>query len=77
MDALTRQLKNGINEYIGSQRYSAVLDSISRFHDYSINNSIIIGLQNPYASHVADFHQWSIEIEILNAYQNEMKELSN
>lgn len=77
MDALTRQLQDGITKYIGSQRYSAVLDSISRFHDYSVNNSIIIGLQNPQATHVADFHQWSTEIEMMDAYQNMMKELSN
>lgn len=58
LDALTRQLQDGIINYIGSQRYSAVLDSISRFHDYSINNSIIIGLQNPYATHVASYSTW-------------------
>ena len=51
LDALTRQLQQGINYYIGSQRYSAVLDSISRFYNYSINNSIIIAFQNPNATH--------------------------
>lgn len=58
LDALTRQLHDGIHEYIGSQRYSAVLDSMSRFHNYSINNSIIIGLQNPQATRVASFSTW-------------------
>lgn len=58
LDALTRQLQDGISNYIGSQRYSAVLDSISRFHNYSINNSIIIALQNPYATHVASYTTW-------------------
>ena len=58
LDALTRQLRNGIYEYIGSKRYTAVLDSISRFHNYSINNSIIIAFQNPYATHVASYTTW-------------------
>lgn len=58
LDALTRQLQDGISNYIGSQRYSAVLDSISRFYNYSINNSIIIALQNPYATHVASYTTW-------------------
>lgn len=58
LDALTRQLRSGIYEYIGSKRYEAVLDSISRFHNYSINNSIIIALQNPYATHVASYTTW-------------------
>lgn len=58
LDALTRQLHDGIHEYIASKRYSAVLDSMSRFHQYSINNSIIIGLQNPEATHVASFSTW-------------------
>ena len=31
LDALTRQLHDGIHDYIGSQRYTAVLDSISRY----------------------------------------------
>ena len=56
--SLTRQLRNGIYEYIGSKRYTAVLDSISRFHNYSINNSIIIAFQNPYATHVASYTTW-------------------
>lgn len=58
LDALTRQLHDGIHDYIGSQRYTAVLDSISRFHHYSMNNSIIIGLQMPEASRVASFTTW-------------------
>lgn len=58
LDALTRQLRDGIHDYIGSQRYTVVLDSISRFHHYSMNNSIIIGLQKPEASQVASFTTW-------------------
>lgn len=58
LDALTRQLQDGIYEFIDSQRYSAVLDSMSRFHNYSINNSIIIAIQNPYATHVASYTTW-------------------
>ena len=58
LDALTRQLTDGIHDYIGSQRYTAVLNSISRFHHYSMNNSIIIGLQKPEATQVASFTTW-------------------
>lgn len=58
LDALTRQLQDGISYYIGGKRYAAVLDSISRFHNYSINNSIIIAFQNPYATQVASYTTW-------------------
>lgn len=58
LDALTRQLQDGITNYIGSQRYTALLNSISRFHNYSTNNSIIISLQMPEASQVASFTTW-------------------
>lgn len=58
LDALTRQLQQGINYYIASERYTAVLDSMSRFYNYSINNSIIIAIQNPYATHVASYTTW-------------------
>ena len=58
LNALTRQLQDGISYYIGGKRYAAVLDSISRFHNYSINNSIIIAFQNPYATQVASYTTW-------------------
>ena len=58
LDALTRQLHEGIHDYIGSQRYTDVLDSISHFHQYSLNNSIIIRLQRPEASQVASYTTW-------------------
>lgn len=58
LNDLTRQLHEGIREYIGSERYTAVLDSISRFHKYSLNNSIIIRLQKPDATRVASFKDW-------------------
>ena len=34
------------------------LDTMSRFHNYSLNNTILIAFQNPEATHVAGFHTW-------------------
>ena len=57
--ALTQKLAQGIHDYIGSQRYTAVLDSISRFHHYSLSNSILIDLQTQgQAQTVASFSTW-------------------
>lgn len=60
LDALTRQLTDGIHDYIGSQRYTAVLDSISRFYKkYSLSNCILIDLQTQgQAQKVASFTTW-------------------
>lgn len=58
LDNLAIQLNNGIKDYIQSDRYRELLDAMSRFHQYSFNNSLLITLQKPNASHVASFTTW-------------------
>jgi len=55
---LIEKLENGIQNLYSSENYINYLKTISKFHNYSINNSLLIALQNPYAKCVAGFNSW-------------------
>lgn len=58
VDEFGKMLQSGIKEYIESDRYKELLDNMSKFHDYSVNNSIGIMLQKPDASLIAPYTKW-------------------
>lgn len=53
LTSLTESLENGQSDEL--KRY---LQSMSRFHQYSLRNVMLIALQKPDATHVAGFHTW-------------------
>ena len=55
---LTEKLEQGVSEIFTSENYTNWLRSMSRFHHYSIGNTILIALQAPYASQVASYSTW-------------------
>ena len=61
--ALTERLETGIQDLYTSDKYMAYLDTLSKFHRYSIRNTVLIHLQMPDASHVAGFNKWKNEFE--------------
>jgi len=52
------QLEVGIQGIFESEQYRRYLDTLSKFHNYSTNNCLLILLQKPDATHVAGFHAW-------------------
>lgn len=56
---ITAQLEDGVKGVFGSARYQQYLTFMGKFHRYSINNSILIWLQNPDATLVAGYKAWS------------------
>lgn len=52
------QLEQGIKELMESDKYKEWLNVISCFHNYSNRNTILIALQNPYATKVAGYAAW-------------------
>ena len=50
--------KEGIKDIFSSGKYADYLKVMSRFHRYSLNNTLLIALQNPEASLVAGYHAW-------------------
>lgn len=55
---LTTKLDKGVEEILKSDRYIAYLKQMSKFHNYSFRNSLLILLQNENATYVAGFKTW-------------------
>lgn len=56
-DALER-LEKGIQELYNSGKYMNFLKTMSKFHNYSYGNSMLIYLQKPDSTYVAGFNSW-------------------
>ena len=55
---ITDSIETGIKELFESDRYRQYLATMSRFHKYSVNNTMLIYMQRPDATHVAGFNKW-------------------
>lgn len=60
---ITAQLEAGVKDLFNSERYQDYLKAMSKFHDYSLNNTLLIVMQKPDASLVAGFNKWRDEFE--------------
>ncbi len=58
IDAVLKQLKDGVDSIQQSDKFRLFLGAMARFHDYSIGNLILIAIQKPDATHVAGFNTW-------------------
>ncbi len=55
---ITDRLEQGIKELFESERYKEYLRVMSKFYNYSFNNTMLIAMQKPDASYVAGFNAW-------------------
>ena len=55
---LIEKLERGFQQIQESDDYRSYLNTVSRFHRYSISNTMLIWMQRPDATHVAGFHTW-------------------
>ena len=55
---ITDRLEQGIKELFESERYKEYLRVMSKFYNYSFNNTLLIAMQKPDASYVAGFNAW-------------------
>ena len=58
IDTVLKQLKDGVETIQQSERFRLFLVTMSKFHDYSIGNQILIMIQKPDATRVAGFNTW-------------------
>lgn len=58
IDKAIETMNKGIYEYLDSDRFKTLLDTMSKFHDYSMNNTLLILGQNPHATHLAGYNKW-------------------
>lgn len=55
---ITDRLEQGITELFNSERFKEYLQVMSKFHNYSFNNTLLIAMQKPDASHIVGFSAW-------------------
>jgi len=58
VDAVLRQLKDGVDTIQRSENFRQFLTTMSKFHDYSLGNTLLIMIQKPEATKVAGFNTW-------------------
>ena len=58
MREIVDSIETGIKELFESDKYRQYLSTMSRFHRYSVNNTMLIYMQRPDATHVAGFNKW-------------------
>ena len=63
MKEITDRLEAGIQALFESEQYKAYLTAMSKFHNYSFNNTLLIAMQKPDASLVAGFGKWRDDFE--------------
>ena len=56
--AITDKLEAGIAALFQSETYKAYLSTMSKFHNYSLNNTLLIAMQRPDATLVAGYQAW-------------------
>ena len=60
---ITEGIEQGIKELFESEKYMRYLSVMSRFHRYSVNNTMLIYMQKPDATLVAGFNKWKNQFE--------------
>ena len=55
---ITDGIEQGIKELFESEKYMRYLSVMSKFHRYSVNNTMLIYMQKPEATLVAGFNKW-------------------
>ena len=55
---ITDRLEEGLQELFESEKYKNYLNTMSKFHNYSVNNSMLIAMQMPEATLVAGYRSW-------------------
>ena len=63
MKEITDRLEAGIQALFESEQYKAYLTAMSKFHNYSFNNTLLIAMQKTDASLVAGFGKWRDDFE--------------
>ncbi len=55
---ITDKLEEGLKELFEREKYKSYLSTMSKFHNYSFNNTLLINLQYPGATFVAGYKAW-------------------
>ena len=57
---ITDKLEQGLKELFESERFKEYLKTMSKFYNYSFNNTLLIAMQKPDATLIAGYTAWSL-----------------
>lgn len=60
---ITDRLEAGLKALFEGDNFRNYLNTMSKFHNYSFNNTMLIALQKPEATYVAGFNKWKKDFE--------------
>ncbi len=60
---ITDKLEAGLKALFEGDNFRSYLNTMSKFHNYSFNNTMLIALQKPEATYVAGFNKWKKDFE--------------
>ena len=63
LQEITAGIEQGIKELFESEKYMRYLSVMSKFHRYSVNNTMLIYMQRPDATLVAGFNKWKNQFD--------------
>ena len=63
LQEITAGIEQGIKELFESEKYRRYLSVMSKFHRYSVNNTMLIYMQRPDATLVAGYNKWKNQFE--------------
>ena len=67
---ITDRLEAGLKALFEGDNFKNYLNTMSKFHDYSFNNTMLIALQKPDATYVAGYQKWKNEFKrYVNRYE--------
>lgn len=65
---ITEKLEQGIKELFESEKYKTYLNTMSKFHNYSFNNTMLIAMQKPDATLVAGFKVFFLRLRCFEIF---------
>lgn len=58
IDKAIEVMNKGVYDYLDSDRFKTLLDTLSKLYDYTVNNTLMILGQNPKATQLAGYNKW-------------------
>lgn len=58
LQEILERLEQGVKDFYKGDKFQSYLNTLSKFHNYSLNNTLLIAMQKPEASLVAGYNAW-------------------
>lgn len=62
------RIGDGVRSVWSSEAWAQWLQTLAKFHDYSLNNTMLIAMQMPEATRVASYRSWKRDFDCRTAH---------